>query len=118
MRVLSRLLLALALTFVGGAGFVGSAAPAEAACCEDTCPCPCPPPTPARHRPPAAAAPAVPAAPAPAAARKVEPRTEPRPFAAFVPAPEAHRVVPPLTDGRGRDPDLSRHLARLSLHRI
>jgi hypothetical protein len=119
-RALSRILLAFALTFVGGTGFLSLAAPEAASCCDEVCPCPPPPPTPTSHRLPATAtAPVAVSASAPAVARKTEPRTDSPAFAAFAAGPQAPvGTLPPFAEGRGRDPDLGRHLAKLSRHRI
>ena len=131
LRSLLRAILAVALLLGSGLGdwLPAQTATHEACCCgmaadaNDTCPCPKPEnsprnnggtPTPCAPRGIAAAL----AAPRSAGQlqRRIEPRPEPATWAraASAPSDEQQTVSAP----RGREPDLGRHLAGLSLYRI
>ena len=130
MRTILRAILAVAL-LLGGVGgdwalAGGPAAPAHECCCgmvpggmDDPCPCP----KPEGNRTPqrgACAERQVVVAPSARrveqGARRTEPRPEPAGWARV--ASEAGAATRPISAEGGRDPDLGRHLAGLSLLRI
>lgn len=126
MRMLLRAILSAALLLGSGVGdWLPVSEQAHESCCcgmpagiPDTCPCPKPEgnrtPTnaPCTTRTVVAAAPAV-------RRTQAERRTEPRPEPVDWAWPESPVVLAGQTESaRGRDPDLGRHLARLSTFRI
>ncbi|GLH71625.1 hypothetical protein GETHLI_01270 [Geothrix limicola] len=127
MRLILRAILTFALLLGGGVGDwfqnPDQAQPHECCCgmpsgLEDACPCP----KPEGNRSPSrnlcsdrAAAVVAPVARRAQAERRVEPRPEPETWATAGDAAVADAIT---GEGRGRDPDLGRHLARLSTFRI
>lgn len=129
MRLILRTILTFALLLGGGVGDWFQAPGTEQAqthecCCgmpagaEDSCPCP----KPEGNRAPSqrlctdrAAAVVAPAARRAQAERRIEPRPEP---ATWAKAGDSTCVEAAFGAARGRDPDLGRHLARLSTFRI
>ncbi|WP_291270872.1 hypothetical protein [Geothrix sp.] len=135
MRLILRAILTVVLLLGSGAGIwtpVQAHESHESCCCgaptgigagigtgmEDSCPCP----KPEGNRGPApstcterAAAVAAPTARRTQVERRTEPRPEPATWAQAVPSPERTESFPAA---EGRDPDLGRHLARLSALRI
>ncbi|WP_306591547.1 hypothetical protein [Geothrix sp. 21YS21S-4] len=132
MRSILRAILAVALLLGGGAGdwapAASRAAQAHDCCCgamppagaEDACPCPRPENsrTPLRGASSERSTVAVQAALSQTeqAERRAEPRPEPAGWDRAA-VPMAGSALLP-TEGRGRDPDLGRHLAALSTFRI
>lgn len=133
MRTLLRTLLACAL-LIGGMGLdwapAAAAAEAHGTCCcgmlpgpHDTCPCPKPetPQGPTQNGCGTRSTPlSTPLALLQRAGQAEARCSEPRPEPPAVPAtrPAASVAVLPAGAGQGRDPDLGRHLAQLSLLRI
>lgn len=125
-RSLLRAILTLMLLIGGGVGdWAPAQTPEHASCCcgmpagvEDSCPCPKPEgnrtPSPSRCSDRATAA------VAPMARRsQIERRTEPRPEpTTWAQADDSTRGGYLLPQVQGRDPDLTRHLARLNTFRI
>lgn len=133
MRILLRTLLACAL-LIGGLGLdwapAAAAAEAHGTCCcgmlpgpHDTCPCPKPetPQGPSQSGCGTRTTPvSTPLALLQRAGQAETRRSEPRPEPSAAPATRLAGFVEilPVGAGQGRDPDLGRHLARLSLLRI
>jgi hypothetical protein len=124
-RSILRAILAVLLLLGGGAGDWAPAGTSHESCCcgtparvEDRCPCPKPEDNRGSTRSLCAersASVASPAARRTLGARRIEPRPEP---ATWAEAAEAPGTAASLGFEHGRDPDLGRHLARLSTFRI
>jgi len=124
-RWILRVILAFALLLGSGAGdWVQVTVPAQESCCgapasgEDACPCPKPEGNRSPSQSPCPSGVTTVAAQSVRQAertRRTEPRPEPTGWAEATPS---HLTLAASVVDGGRDPDLGRHLARLSTHRI